>query len=289
MTIEALQTLIEQCGVHPAVGLEAGGWGIEQNAWELARFLYAMQELGVSSVLEIGTGAQAGLSRFMHEHMHWHVTTVDKNGHYGDYPGIEFVVSEERRDFGDRTFDLVIIDGDHAYESVKADHEWYGKYATKAMMFHDIAGLRDCEGAKRYWLQLVGTNAEYTKESINVKVEGLYNIIIAVGEQRCGIGWYDVESARLLRMYKAITSTDAYSGLRQIEKVMAESAPIEVTITDSEPITELVIPDTPELREALEEAKAEYESQTRRNPEIKVVSRSYPEDKPAPKRKRKSK
>lgn len=262
MTIEALQTLIEQCGVHPAVGLEAGGWGIEQNAWELARFLYAMQELGVSSVLEIGTGAQAGLSRFMHEHMHWHVTTVDKHGHYGDYPGIEFVVSEERRDFGDRTFDLVIIDGDHAYESVKADHEWYGKYATKAVMFHDIAGLRDCQGALQYWSETVSDMGQV------IRRVGFHEIIATDENTRCGIGWYDIESVRLLRMYKAITSTDAYSGLQQIEKVMAESAPIE---WDSEKVKEA------------------YDKGLEASKDDEYIFTPKTEDKPAPKRKRKSK
>lgn len=225
MTIEALQTLIEQCGVHPAVGLEAGGWGIEQNAWELARFLYVMQELGVSSVLEIGTGAQAGLSRFMHEHMHWHVTTVDKNGHYGDYPGIEFVVSDERRDFGDRRFDLVIIDGDHAYASVKADHEWYGKYATKAVMFHDIAGLRDCEGAARYWGSLCRV-ADYNLPT------GFHEIINRDSDGRCGIGWYEVEKMPL-NIVSNITGIPMF----------AQGGPVP-------PIN-----DTPELRKAIEESQ----------------------------------
>ena len=61
---DELLALITRRGVHTVFGDYGEGWFIEQNADELARFLVAMQELGVESVLEIGTGWRAGLAEF---------------------------------------------------------------------------------------------------------------------------------------------------------------------------------------------------------------------------------
>ena len=51
-----LKALIIQRGVHSEFGDAGEGFAIEQNPYELATFLVRMQELGVQSVLEIGTG-----------------------------------------------------------------------------------------------------------------------------------------------------------------------------------------------------------------------------------------
>lgn len=193
MTYDRLKSLIERRGVHAEFGPAGEGWGIEQNPHELACFLMDMAMLDVRSVLEVGTGYRAGFSRFLRQDMGWSVTTLD----IVDRPvagGVEFVrlphdaslealerdVEIEtfvRQRFAPRSFDLVFIDGDHAYESVWRDHLLYAPLARKVVAFHDIAGLRQCEGVKRFWSEL---------ETDNV-------VLIEPSPRAAGIGWYAVK------------------------------------------------------------------------------------------------
>ena len=180
---DELKALIEQRGVHAEFGDAGEGWGIEQSPHELATFLVRMQELGVASVLEIGTGYKAGLSHFLALDMGWNVYSIDVQdyGHKKTVPheSVLFQVvkpGEFIRPYTD--LDLVFIDGNHSYDSVKADYEHYGKRAVKAIAFHDIAGLRQCEGVQRFWL-----DSYWIPES---KRE-----IIAPAKQS-GIGWIEL-------------------------------------------------------------------------------------------------
>lgn len=176
-----LVNLIKECGVHAALGVEAAGYGIEQNPEELALFLDEMDALNVKSILEIGTGPNSGLARFLAENLNWDVTSVDIHTPYYRSPFVDLIISPDRVMF-DRMFDVVLIDADHRYESVKADHLHYGEYAIKVVAFHDIVGLRDCEGAARYWQDIA-----YAK---NKKRRKGYFEAIAEGDNRVGIGWY---------------------------------------------------------------------------------------------------
>lgn len=182
-----MKNLIAQLGVHEQLGPTGAGWGIEQNPEELAAFIAAMQALGVQTVLELGTGYKAGLARFMTEHLGWQVTSIDRNLPLALVPGVEFIHATTLDAFdgqlGRRRFDLVIIDADHAYEAVKADHALYDPLAAKAVMFHDIAGLRACEGAARYWTEISRTKAGKMRK-------GCYEVI-ADGPTRAGIGWIE--------------------------------------------------------------------------------------------------
>lgn len=172
------QALIEQCGVHSSLGPGGNDWGIEQNPEELAMFLAAIPP--VSTVLEIGTGHKAGLARFMHEHLGWDVTSVDIQDYgHKSIPGCNFIISDKRLDF-DHTYDLVIIDGDHGYTPVLMDYVHYGDYAKKVLMFHDICGLRGCEGAMNFWYALA-------RNGLILKAH--FYEAIAKGDRRVGIGW----------------------------------------------------------------------------------------------------
>lgn len=184
MDYEQLKALIEQRGVHAVFGDYGEGWGIEQNAEELARFLVHMQQLGVESVLEIGTGYKAGLARFLHDDLGWRVTSVDIKNYGHQHDGITFLQTPPEGDRwqGSLDSDLVIIDGDHAYDAVKADHEWYATWAQKVIAFHDIAGLRDCEGVRDYWWLISDPRDDGELKS------GYYEII-ADSDQRGGIGY----------------------------------------------------------------------------------------------------
>lgn len=175
-----LKALIEKCGVHEQLGPAGKGYGIEQNPHELATFLVRMQELGVQSVLEIGTGYKAGLARFLAHEMGWKVTTVDINDYGHSFEGIEFIVSNNPRKLSHSYYDLVFIDGDHDYDSVRKDFEAYAPIKAKVMAFHDIMGDRDCEGALRFWWEL--------------RVSGLDDLY-AISDnppQRAGIGWIEL-------------------------------------------------------------------------------------------------
>lgn len=178
-TYHELKALIDQRGVHDVFGPYGEGQFIEQNAEELAHFLVHMQELGVESVLEIGTGWKAGLARFLHDDMGWTVTSVDIHDYGHQFGGILFVTADVEP-YSDETFDLVIIDGDHSYEGVKADHERWLPHAEKVIAFHDTVGLRDCEGVQQYWREIA-----YEGKALK---SGYYEIV-AEGEQRGGIGY----------------------------------------------------------------------------------------------------
>jgi hypothetical protein len=214
---DELKSLIEKRGVHDVFGDYGEGWFIEQNPHELATFLVAMQELGVQSVLEIGTGWRAGLARFLANDMGWKVVSMDKNQPVSPAPNVQFFMGRSeilRPLFDGQTFDLVIIDADHSYEAVKRDHEMYAELATKAIMFHDIAGLRDCEGVARYWSEI---NRGYS----------FVHEIIAEGDQRGGIGWIDVSTP-------LITTGDLARIIQDFQPMLAnEPMPIEDNLDDA--------------------------------------------------------
>jgi hypothetical protein len=167
---------IEQLGVHPLLGNEGEGWWIEQNPQELSEFLNVLPD--IKTALEIGTGFKAGFARFMSQVMGWQVTTFDINGYGHSLPGVAIIVADTL--VTDEKFDLVFIDGDHHYESVKRDYEAFSESATKVIAFHDIAGLRDCEGVAKLWKEVAYKNGKHRK--------GCYEAI-AEGNQRSGIGW----------------------------------------------------------------------------------------------------
>lgn len=176
------KALIEHCGVHEQLGPAGEGFGIEQNPHELATFLAAVDGQ-VRTVLEIGTGYRAGLARFMSQMLGWKVTSVDVQDYGHSLPGVEFIVLEwpgvEYPVFNEG-FDLVIIDGNHAYDSVQADDKHYGKLG-RVVMFHDIAGLRNCEGAAQYWREISRTK----RGSLHAG----HDEVIDEGAQAAGIGW----------------------------------------------------------------------------------------------------
>lgn len=185
MTYTHLRELIEHRGCHDLLGPHGQGWGIEQNAHELATFLTALPSQ-INTVLEIGTGHRAGLARFLAYDYGCRVTTVDIQdyGHAALYPDIEFIILEwggvEYPVF-QTTFDLVIIDGDHRYDSAWFDYEHYAPYADKAVMLHDIAGLRDCGGVAHFWREISRAKAGKLRKG--------YHEVIDDTEQRAGIGW----------------------------------------------------------------------------------------------------
>lgn len=186
MHYSELKALIKQHGVHAVFGAPGAGWGIEQNAHELAIFLVAMQSLGIRSCLEIGTGYRGGLSRFLAAALGWDVTTVDIENYGHEFPGVRYTILHDDipytySDLLSPYYDLVIIDAAHTYETVCLDYDCYKNYATKAIMFHDIAGLRDCEGVAQFWYELAYQGDDELHDGFYEAIED--------SDQRGGIGW----------------------------------------------------------------------------------------------------
>lgn len=181
---DELKALIEKRGVHPQLGSVGEGWNIEHNSHELATFLIAMQALGVQSVLEIGTGYKAGLSRFLAQEMGWQVTSLDIVDYGHIFEGITYLLRENYR--FEHPFDLVFIDANHDYEFVVNDHRTYKSLATKAVAFHDIGGFRGCEGVAQYWREIAYNPNGVLKKN--------YFEVLAANYQGAGIGWYLVNA-----------------------------------------------------------------------------------------------
>lgn len=147
---EIYQDIVRR-GWLPALG---GCGAIEQDPIELTLFVDFILHHGVHNYLEVGT-SRGGLINFM-------ISYCKLDGY-----GMNLFEPEWRKDrvfVGDCTspealkfaddhgpFDLVFIDADHKYESVSRDTDLYQPKAKKFVAFHDICGLRDCEGAKRHW------------------------------------------------------------------------------------------------------------------------------------------
>lgn len=61
-------------------------------------------------------------------------------------------VEKLRQRLGGRLIDLLFIDGDHSYASVKKDYDLYSPFVQDMVAFHDIFGT---EGVYLFWNELV--------------------------------------------------------------------------------------------------------------------------------------
>lgn len=162
------------------------GYDMQQTPLELAKFLIDMQDRGVKTVLEIGTGDSAGLARFLVMNMGWEVTSIDPK---------EPTVPDELKTSGKWTFiqgesqsvdidgfyDLVFIDGDHAYDAAKADWEKF-YISGRIIALHDVSlSGWYADGVAKFWHEIA-----YTAKN-NLR-KGFHDSIIS--EAKMGIGWY---------------------------------------------------------------------------------------------------
>ena len=138
---------------HHALGGNDTSGGLEQNKVEMLMFCGLLQEKKIKTILEIGL-AQGHFSKFLEE-CGLEVTGITKDETLLRYKPTVIWIGDSKKYTQIGEFDLVFVDGDHSYEGVKADYERY-KGKCKFMAFHDILGLRDCEGVRKLWHEVRG-------------------------------------------------------------------------------------------------------------------------------------
>jgi hypothetical protein len=182
MTVGEYHAGICRRGILPAIDPRyPGPYTIEQNPRELAEFCEFIQSQNIRAYLEVGTST-GGLLNFFAEVFRWDVFGVDLRLPVKAPANAGLFIGSTRSE-GFREFlnllpklDLVWIDADHSYESVKADAEACLRLSPRFMVFHDICGLRACEGSARHWAE---TKAQHYGKTVE---------FVADDETRVGIG-----------------------------------------------------------------------------------------------------
>lgn len=136
---------------HHALGGGDPTGGLEQNARELFMLCGLVRKKGVKTYVEVGIAAGM-LLRFMREEMGLEVSGITLEART-THEGLAVIYGSSRDPAvidAAPAADLYFVDADHSYESVREDYMNYrGK--CKFMAFHDILGLRSCEGAAAFW------------------------------------------------------------------------------------------------------------------------------------------
>ena len=164
MELAEFNELIKHQNFHPALGGATWEKCIEQNADELFALCSFIRDNKIETYFEIGL-SQGGLYRFMQSEMKlkcYGVTLDPTSLHEGLFNIIygrsqDFLVLKSVAAHVESVgkFGLIFVDAAHDYDSVRLDYENY-KDKCKFMAFHDILGLRNCEGSKKHWNEIKG-------------------------------------------------------------------------------------------------------------------------------------
>lgn len=133
----------------PWVGaMNASGFGILQFPTEFVDLLRHLAPLGIERAAEIGS-YRGGSSYFMaavlqRANPNASLTLIDIEDNlicfdmFSERLNLEKAIPKSSDDFAGESFDFVFIDGDHSFLGVMRDYAQLGKYARKAMAFHDV-------------------------------------------------------------------------------------------------------------------------------------------------------
>lgn len=170
--------------------MNPSGFGALQFPTEFVDFLRVIANLDIKSALEIGS-YRGGSAYFMaavlqRANPDAKLTLVDVQDNlvgfeaFAEVLNIEKAMPKSSDDFAGEIFDFVFIDGDHTYQGVIRDFANLGKYARKAVAFHDIHGHEFNEqegGTVRAWAelkaQLRGTHSVYEFAHSGVRSLGI--------------------------------------------------------------------------------------------------------------------
>lgn len=192
------QALINDYGVLPYLGSVGRGFAIQQRPTELAAFIEFCIEHDVKTVLELGS-ADGGLSYFMADALGWNVVSIDIVQPKHRHERVEFIQATTDAGYQfvqGRAFDLVFVDADHAYESVKSDVERY-RHLGRIIALHDINIKRPCcQGVNRYWNEIRIKPYDWVDVSQSPNLHHMVwgdmmgEVIALDGQDAPGIGWY---------------------------------------------------------------------------------------------------
>lgn len=133
--------------------------GIWQHPEELAKLCLILKKFKINSFLDIGTFngyTFKFLSEFLNKYQKTKCITIDPIYHNPIVDDRFTYLNATSKNFIGQKFDLVFIDGDHEYSSVKEDYENVGQYAN-ICIFHDIRDefCNDLNGGpKKFWNEI---------------------------------------------------------------------------------------------------------------------------------------
>lgn len=169
---------------HPdyahALSTSTGMW---QFPDELAELLVFLQDKNIKTFLNIGTynGITFNLiSDILNKFTDTTCISIDSMNH-NPIKNNKYIYQDTTSvDFKNKRFDLVFIDGDHSYQSVKNDYLNVGQYA-KYCVFHDIDDnfIRNDDsldgGVPRFWEEVKETNKyiEFNSSKKIIKIMGI--------------------------------------------------------------------------------------------------------------------
>lgn len=134
--------------------------GLWQHPEEFAELCLILKTHKINSFLNVGTFNGYSfkfLSDFLNRYQKTECITIDPINHNPILDDRFKYLNATSKDFTGQKFDLVFIDGDHEYSSVKEDYENVGQYA-KICIFHDIKDefciKRSNGGPPRFWNEI---------------------------------------------------------------------------------------------------------------------------------------
>lgn len=141
-----------------------GQFGVQQIPTEYIDFLMHVAKLGIKTGIEVGVwyGASSYFTAAVLQRANpdFRMTMVDNEDRLVGYPEFSAVLNLEKRvpataeDCAGEVYDFVFIDGDHSYQGVQRDYLLLGRYARRAVAFHDIRGAEFDHlegGTRRFW------------------------------------------------------------------------------------------------------------------------------------------
>jgi hypothetical protein len=149
-----IKEIINEWPLHHLLGGNDYTGGLEQNAYELEQFCYFVKNNEIKTYTEVGIAAGL-LLKFMRDVMNLEVygITLEKRDTHKDLP-VVYGYSDDKNILENAKFcDMYFIDANHSYEWVNKDYHNY-KDKCKFMAFHDILGMRHCEGVAQLWAEI---------------------------------------------------------------------------------------------------------------------------------------
>lgn len=181
--------------LHPYCGIGINSW---QYPNQFSKYLNFLSKQNITSYLEIGCHKGGTfiitveyLSRFNN---FAHALAVDNWSRnemtfYEDFNSkIKYIVDDSSSDnfkklVTERTWDLILIDGNHSYEAVKKDF-YNVKNNARFIAFHDIRNIF-CPGTQQIWMDI---KQQYQSHNIYEWADQYDEVLLRVRGSVMGIG-----------------------------------------------------------------------------------------------------